>query len=254
MENRWKSFNIIGLLIVLIVNGMASALPINGRNTGEISNLYPVLFTPAGYVFSIWGVIYLFLIGFVIYQALPGQASNPLLGRIGSLFVFTCVFNSAWIFAWHYDWINLSVVIMLALLVTLILIYLRLESSGKSAKPGDKWLIKVPFSVYLAWICVATIANISIALYKAGWNGWQLGSVTWTIIMIVIAALLAFYYIVHKKDIAFGLVFPWALLGIGIRQSGYFLIQWTAWVAALVLLGFIVRVVLQKNTSARTSF
>jgi translocator protein len=254
MENRWKSFNIIGLLIVLIVNGMANALPINGRNTGEISNMYPVLFTPAGYVFSIWGAIYLFLIGFIIYQALPGQASNPLLGRIGSLFVFTCVFNSAWIFAWHYDWINLSVVIMMALLVTLILIYLRLESSGKPAKPGDKWLIKVPFSVYLAWICVATIANISIALYKAGWNGWQLGSVTWTIIMIVIATLLSIYFIEQKTDIPFGLVFIWALIGIGVRQDGYFLIQWSAWLVAMFLLVLIIRTAYIRPAAERILF
>ncbi len=254
MENRWKTVNIIGLLVVLAVNGLASGLPINGRTTGEISELYPVLFTPAGYVFAIWGIIYLFLLGYVIYQACPKQASNPFVNRIGSLFAFTCLFNSAWIFAWHYDLINLSVVIMLALLVTLILIYLRLENVADPVQLKDKWLVKIPFSVYLAWISVATIANISVALYKANWNGWQLGNITWTMIMIVIATLLAFYFIWQKRDISFGLVFIWAFIGIGVRQDAYLYIQWTAWVAALFLLALVIRAALRKKTAVVTPY
>ncbi len=251
MAKWFKAINIAGLLLVLTVNGLANYLPLNGRSTGEISDLYPVLFTPAAYVFSIWGVIYLFLIGFVIYQAFHRQASNPFLACIGGLFALTCVFNSLWIFAWHYDLISLSVIIMLALLFTLMLIYARLEQVHKPGKRGDRWLVRIPFSIYLAWISVATIANISVALYRAGWTGQPFGPEIWTLIMLAAATLLAAYFIIQKRDILFGLVFVWALVGIGIRQSGIFWVQWVSWIAAMYLLALIIRAIYHRSPSIR---
>jgi translocator protein len=243
----WRFLNILSLAAVLAVNFLATALPINNVTTAEISNRFPVLFTPAGYVFSIWGLIYLLLTGFVIYQAMPGQAGNPLLKRIGALFFFSSLFNSLWIFAWHYERTVLSLLIMLALLATLILIYSSIYSV-KAAGPADRWLVKVPFSVYLGWISVATIANVSVTLYSLGWNGWGLGGPAWTVVMISAAVILGLLAARLRRDTAFVLVLIWALIGIGVKQSAIAALQGAAWGGAAVLvLGLVVFTVAKKD-------
>ena len=151
--------NFVSVLVTLTVNGMANALPLNGQNTGEISNRFPVLFTPAGYVFSIWGVIYLGLLAFGIYQLLPSQKNNSRMEKLGYWFFMSNFFNSALIFAWHYNQFPLSLVIMLGLLASLLVIYLRLQVGIRPVSTSEKWLVNIPFSIYLGWISVATIAN-----------------------------------------------------------------------------------------------
>ncbi len=163
---------VLAVLAMITVNILANALPINGQNTGEISDRFDVFFVPAGYVFSIWGLIYLGLLAYAVYQALPAQAENPTLRSIGYLFVLSCLANIAWIFLWHYNLVALSVVAMLALLGLLLAIYLRLDIGRAPVAPAMKWLVHVPFSIYLGWITVATIANITSWLYEVGWSGW----------------------------------------------------------------------------------
>ena len=158
---------VIAVIAMITVNILANALPINGQATGEISDRFDVYFVPAGYVFSIWGLIYLGLLGYAIYQALPAQAQNPDLQSIGYLFVLSSIANIAWIFFWHYNLFTLSVVAMLALLILLILIYLRLDIGRAQVAPAMKWLVHLPFSIYLGWITVATIANITSWLYSS---------------------------------------------------------------------------------------
>ena len=131
---------VIALLAMIAVNIMANALPINGQNTGEISDRFEVFFVPAGYVFSIWGLIYLGLLAYAVYQVLPAQAENPDLRSIGYLFVLSCVANIAWIFLWHYNLVALSVIAMLSLLGLLIVIYLRLDIGGAQVSSVMKWL------------------------------------------------------------------------------------------------------------------
>jgi hypothetical protein len=133
--------------------------------------MFPVYFVPAGYVFSIWGVIYLLLIAFVVYQALPSQRENPLLRRIGYWFALTCAANSLWIFAWHWLIFPLTLVLMLILLCALINIYLITRRERENISRAETWLVQLPFSIYLGWISVATIANMTDFLYDAGWNG-----------------------------------------------------------------------------------
>jgi translocator protein len=164
--------NILTFILVVGVNGLANSLPINNQTTGEISDNYPVMFTPAGYVFSIWGLIYLGLLGFVIYQALPAQRDNPRLDRVGYWFVWSCIFNSIWIFLWHYELMLWSVLVMLGILVSLILVYLHLEIGRNRVPLGESLLARLPFSIYLGWISVATIANVSVLLYDLGWDGF----------------------------------------------------------------------------------
>jgi translocator protein len=234
MKNKWVLPNITALIIVLAVNALATILPINGQTTAEVSDSFPVLFTPAGYVFSIWGLIYLLLIAFTLYQALPQQRTNRLIVSLGCLFSLSCLLNSAWIFAWHYNQMALSVLIMLLLLMTLATIHIRIMKNQPLDKQ-DQWLVKLPFSVYLAWICVATIANISIALYSINWSGWGLGPIPWTIIMLSVGALLAGYVVLTQKNIAFALVFVWAFFGIYIKQQDVSQVPQAALLFALLI-------------------
>lgn len=214
-----KIINIFAIAIVILVNILATALPIGGRTTAEVSARFDVYFTPAGYVFSIWGLIYLLLFAFVVYQALPRYGDSPYIDNIKYLFALSCVFNSIWIFAWHYLWIGLSVLIMLALLVTLCLIYIRLDKGEEKPNAAEGILVKLPFSIYLGWISVATIANIAIYLYHIGWGGWGISPVSWTIIMITIATLLGLFFVFVHKDNAYALVLVWAFIGIGVRNT-----------------------------------
>jgi benzodiazapine receptor len=250
MSKKLKFINIVALLAVIFVNFLANGLPINNQSTGEISAKYPVLFTPAGYVFSIWGLIYLLLIGFVIYQALPGQAKNTTVLNTSYFFLLSSIFNILWIFAWHFDFIGLSLIIMLALLFTLIAIYLRVNTRSNNLSFADKLFVKLPFSVYLGWISVATIANFSVFLYNINWNGWGIGDVTWTVIVILIGTILAIINILTRYDIAFTLVFVWAFVGIGVRH-GSDLLQITA--VALLGSAMIIFMLLWTKFSRKTS-
>ena len=205
--------NAVALVIALAANGLANGIPLNGYNTGELSDMYPNLFVPAGLTFSIWGLIYLLLIGFVVNGFLKSMdEGSTLYRRIGWLFALNCFFNAAWIFAWHYLQIELSLGIMLGLLATLILIYLRINGEANTSL-REHWLVQIPFSIYLGWISVATIANVTTLLVHYGWTGGE-HEVLYTQIMIGIAALLGVVMLLRRYDFAYALVIAWALFGI----------------------------------------
>ena len=244
--------NILALLAVIFVNYLATSLPLAGRDTGEISDMFPVLFTPAPYVFAIWGLIYLLLIVFVVYQALPGQRDNPRLRRVGYLFALSCALNIAWLFAWHYLLIGLSLVIMLGLLATLIALYERLEI-GRDAVSGIAWVAtSLPFSIYLGWITIATAANISITLFDAGWAGWGVSDATWTVVVIAAATAIGLAMLLRRGDVPFNLVVMWALIGIAVARWDLQLIAVSA-IAAAMLLGAAVayRLWSERSTGAK---
>lgn len=212
-------FNIVALVATLVVNYLSNALPINGKTPAEISNSVPNLFVPANYVFSVWGVIYFFLIGFVIYQALPSQRQNPLLRRIGYGFVVSCIANITWILLFHYDQYALSVLAMITLLLTLITIYTRIGVGVTPVKAVERWWIHTPFSIYMGWITVATVANISFTLTYIQWDGFGIANATWAIIMLAVATAVAVAVIVRRRDVAYSAVIIWALVGIYFNQQ-----------------------------------
>lgn len=212
--------NFIALLVVLAVNFLAEALPLNGLTSAQIANRYPdLLYFPANYAFSIWSVIYAFLIAFGIYQVLPAQRNNPHLQRIGWLFVVSCVFNAAWLISFHYLQFAISMVMMIALLITLIVIYWRLGVGVEPVSRATKWLIHVPFSLYLGWITAATITNAAYVLTDAGWGGFGIEAQTWAIVMLAITGVLASYIVYTRRDIAYGLVIVWAVTSIAVRHA-----------------------------------
>lgn len=211
--------NLFAALGALAVNLLANVLPFNGKTTASISDQFPVLFVPAGYVFAIWGVIYLGWIAFAVYQLLPAQRTNPRLKRIGWLFALAGLANAAWLFAWHYEQFPPSVVIMLSLLALLIAIYTRLDVGRARVSTLERWCVDVPFGIYLGWISVATIANISDLLYFWRWNGFGIAPELWTVLMLIIAATLALLMILTRADIAFVAVIAWAFVGIAVKQA-----------------------------------
>ncbi len=225
--------NLLTLVLTLVVNSLANILPLNGMNTGQISDSLPSLFTPAGYVFSIWSIIYIGLIAFGIYQALPSQRNNPRIERMGWWFVIANLFNSAWIFAWHYLQFGLSVVLMLGLLVSLLVIYERI--GRRAASRVETWTVNVPFSIYLGWITVATVANIASLLISLGWTGFGIPAVL-TVVMIGVATLLGMLMILLKREIAYPLVLIWAFAGIAAVRADVPLVEIGAIVAAALLL------------------
>jgi benzodiazapine receptor len=229
-----QSVNVLAFAVTVIVNGLASSLALNGRTTAEVSDQYFTLVTPAGYVFSIWGVLYTLLLFFVVFQALPSQREKPFLRQINVLFVLSGVFNVVWLFLWHYDQIVLSVALMFALLATLIAIYLRLGIGKTAVTVKERVFVHLPFSVYLGWITVASIANVASALVAIKWNGFGLASDTWAVLVIAVALLITLAVIATRKDVAYSLVIVWALVGIAVNQSAYQNIVLAAEVSAII--------------------
>lgn len=232
--------NIVAVLAVIAVNGLAEALPLNGQTTKQISDSFPVLFTPAGYVFSIWGLIYLGLAGFAVYQALPAQRDDPRLAQISPWFLASCVFNCAWIFLWHYNQYPLTLLVMLGLLFTLIVIYRRLEIGLRPVAGQERWLVSLPFSVYLGWISVATIANFAIVLYDLKWNALGISPVIWAIALLAVAALLGAAMIGLRREIAYPLVLVWAFVGIAVQQAATRPVAVFALLAAAAVAGLLI--------------
>lgn len=205
---------------VIALNALANILPINGYNTGQISAFYPNAFVPAGFTFSIWGVIYLLLlfytIGFTYYTLKQQQYPKvfALIERINIYFLLTCVFNMAWIVAWHYLQIELSVVIMMLFLSTLIQLFLKSNTVAGALNTTQKFILQTPFIVYLGWISVATIANITALLVAYKWAAFSIAPTYWSAAMILIAILLAVLMLKKFKAVPFALVVAWALWGI----------------------------------------
>jgi hypothetical protein len=214
--------NVLGFLGTVIVNGLANALPINNRTTGALSDMYPNLFVPAGLTFSIWGVIYILLAIFVIYQlviAIKRNTENSsFIYKIGFLFFISCIANMGWIFAWHYQIVSLSLVIMLILLACLLAIYLQLNIGKSDANRAEKYMVHLPFSIYLGWITIATIANVTALLVNIKWDNFYLGEQFWTVLVIVVGIAIALAVLFTRKDIFYSLVVDWALLGILLKR------------------------------------
>jgi hypothetical protein len=199
-------------------------------------------------VFSIWGLIYLEMVFFAIYQTLPAQRENPRLRRIGYLFVLSCLANITWLFFWHYQYFVLSLVAMIILLLLLIIIYLRLEIGRTAVPAGEKWLVQLLFSIYLGWISVATIANASSVLDYINWGGWGLSPEIWTVIMLLAGVGLAAAMLFSRDDIAYALIIIWAFVGIAIKNSETMVVAAAAWIAAgLVVVLLAVLVILRRN-------
>ena len=211
-KNLIKFFVIVSFLAMVIVNGLANTLPINGITTGDISNSYPNLFAPAAITFSIWGIIYLLLAIYSIYQL-----KNDKYEKIRIYFILSSLANMLWIFSWHYKLIGLSVIFILSILFFLIKIVDQLNKEKLSNK--EKRFIQLPFSVYFGWITVAVIANITTFLVSINWNGLGISDDVWTIVILLIGTIIGIKRTLQDKSVAYGLVLFWAYSGIFLKHT-----------------------------------
>jgi len=201
-----KISTLVSFIIMVGTNYLAVSLPLGGRSTGQISDNYANLFAPAGYAFSIWGLIYTLLAVYVIYQL--RRKDDALVSKVDRIFIVNALLNASWIFAWHYDLIWLSVIIMAGLLITLIKIADILRASDLT--PKERWLVRLPFSVYFGWITVATIANITVFLVYLGWNGFGMSNSLWTVAVLLVGMLIGTLRILRDRSVPYGLVLVWA--------------------------------------------
>jgi len=231
MKNTYRQITVVLVtLITIVINILANALPINGLNTGQISDTFKVYFVPAGYVFSIWGIIYIGLIAYAVYQAIPSQRENPRLQATGWWVALGGLANCAWIFLWQYEIFIWTVAAMLILLASLIVVYLRLGIGRTKVSTGETWAVRIPFSIYLGWITVATVADISDVLWYVKWNQFGISAAAWMVVILgavlIIAGLMNFL----RRDIAYALVILWALAGITVRFPQAGLVTVATWV------------------------
>ena len=212
--------NCFAILAAFGTNIIANIAPLNGLTLGEISRNFftDVLIIPANYAFAIWGLIYLGLISLAIYMVLPRRQTLPRLKKMGYYLVISSLSQIIWVFLFQSQLFSLSVVAMLAILISLMLLYLRLEINLKTLSSTQKWLTNFPISIYFAWISVATIVNIASALDAIAWNGWGISPQIWTVIMLVVGTILSIIVTWQRRDAVFGGVFVWALLAIAVRQ------------------------------------
>ncbi|MCX6335463.1 MAG: tryptophan-rich sensory protein [Bacteroidia bacterium] len=222
-----KYVNLAFFVVMIVMNYLANALPLNNKTTGQLSDSLPNLFVPAGITFSIWGIIYLLIAVFCVVQF---KGSNQNVNEsIGWLFAVSCLLNALWIVSWHFQRIPLSVMIMVLLLITLIYINMLI----RDLPPG---FIKAAMGIYLGWICIATIANITALLVQYNWNGFGVSQAAWTIIMIAVGTIVVSLALMRLQNPFIGLSVIWAFLGIYIkRHSDYSTIADVALAAMVVV-------------------
>ncbi len=202
---------------MIAVNALANALPINGKTTGEISDGFEISFTPAGYVFSIWGLIYLALTVFSIVQALPSRQRSPVIAAIRPWYLLNTVANASWILAWHHELFSLSLVVMLVILGSLVAIHAKVTTI--TIDDGVSFAtVRAPFSLYLGWITIATIANITVVLWNAGATD-VLSDPIVTLVIVAVATGICAVVSLRTADPVFAAVFVWALVGIALENS-----------------------------------
>ncbi len=270
----WQVLNLLGFLVMIAANYAANAVPLNDMDTGAVSELYPNLFTPAGFTFSIWGLIYILLLAFCIYQARglfssSGQVADVSqltqegqkrqkashLQSIGPLFFISCLLNAGWIFAWHYLQIGLSLLIMVALLLVLIKIYLNLGIGVKEVSRAESFLVNLPFQVYLGWITIATVANVTALLVHLEWDAFGIADSIWTVVVIAVAMLIILGFLQRHRDLPIALVAIWSFVGILVKNLDREPMEMpvvVAAIAAIVIIGIFAGFRLPKSLEKYT--
>lgn len=232
--------NGIAFVSVVIINYMSNTGILNGKTIGDVSDSYKSLFTPAGYTFAIWGLIYLMLLGFVIYQGRSLWSkkvqNDAFVIKTGWWFMLSCLFNSAWVFAWIYEYTGLSCILIFLLLFSLLKIVMNNRMELDDEPLPIIAFLWWPFVIYSGWVTVASIANISGYLIKLEWDGFGLSDVSWTITLICIAVFLNIFMVWKRNMREFALVGAWALIGIGNANNNHNVIAYTAFAGAILLI------------------
>lgn len=228
--------NVVTFFVVLAVNGAANALPINGQMTKDISDRFSVYVIPAGYVFAIWGLIYITQAMFTVWQALPRNREDATLRSLGWLPVLAGSLNVTWLLLFHYNQFVLALPMIVAFLVTLIAIHLRLWARRAELTGTRYWMVRAPFAIYVGWLTVATIANTAQTLQFVGFNGFGIDGALIAAVVLAVGLLIAARFVTEFRDVTYGLVIVWAYAGIVVKESATPVVAGTAGIAALIVL------------------
>ena len=216
----------ISFVLMILLNVLANLLPLNGKTTGEISDLYPSIITPAAYTFSIWGLIYFLLLLFTLYQMLVKSGDSTItpeiFNHIRILFIISCFANGAWIIAWHYEYIALALMLIFIILICLYIINITLWGQELSGK--EKLLVQIPFEIYFAWITAAAVINATVLLISIGWTGYDIPGILWASMLLLLFLGLSSRILIKYDSVAYALVSLWVYMGIlvqNVSKHGY---------------------------------
>ena len=222
MKKILQVLNGVAFVSTVFINYLSNTGELNNTTIGEISRDLNSLFTPAGYAFSIWGLIYLLLFSFVIYQGrslFVKVKNDDFVEKIGIWFIVSCMANAAWVFAWIYEYTGLSCVFIFILLIALLKIVFNNKMELEPVSKANKLLVVLPFAIYSGWVTVASVANVSSYLVKIDWNGFGFAPEIWTIIMMIIAVFINLLVLWYRNMKAYVFVGVWALIAIGIANK-----------------------------------
>ena len=232
----------------------SQALPIGGQTSADVSNRFPTFFTPANYAFAIWGVIYALLLAFGVYQALPSQRDNRDARAVRAPVIATCILNCLWITLFQFTLLLPSVIVIVAFLIALIVIYRRLDVGRSNMRALDRWFIHLPFSVYLGWLCVATIANVALFGVASRWGDlFGVPAPVWSAIMIAVATVLGLIFATTRRDVGYVLVLIWAFVAIVNKQADTAIVSTTASIAAVLLAVVLAASLVRGRSTTRLS-
>lgn len=248
---RWPVISAIGLIAVLIVNYLANALPLNDISTGDVTNQFLIPFQPAGWVFgTIWPFIYLLLGVYVVASFLPATRHHVRMSAVGPWLLVANIANIVWLFSWHWTRLLIGLLLLIVLVASLFMIHqaVRQPADDQPRTTAQRLISWVPFSVYIAWACVATLANVQILMDE--WNVLSSGlsSTGWTVVFILIGLLIAIGVSMRWHDAAVPLVIAYAYIGIAARQwDNERAIVWTAIAAAAIAIMFAIAAVVRSS-------
>lgn len=242
------------IVAAFVVNALSNLYPLNGQSIGDLSNTLfrSVQIIPANYAFSIWGIIYLGLFAYGVYQASPERSSDRLLQAINAPLIVSSLAQIVWVLLFLSRQFWWSVLAMAAILIPLILIYQRLWADRGSLTRQEQWLVRIPLTIYLAWISVATIVNVASALYNSGWDGFGLNDTVWTVIMLIVGTAIASILAAQRSDLPFVAVFIWAFMAIAVRQFDQWLIVVVAIACSIVMAACLVLGERKRQLEAET--
>jgi hypothetical protein len=250
-DRRRQAVVLGAYLLTVVVNGLAVALPLNGQSTADISARFPTLVTPANYVFGIWSVIYALLLVFSIYQALPGRATDPALRAVGYLPAVAGILNSIWLVLWHYNVFALTVPVMVGILASLIVIHHRLGIGRRAAASWAEVIaVRLPWSVYLGWITIATIANVATTLVWLEWDGFGISPEIWAVATLAIGVAIAAAMSLTRRDLAYAVVIVWAYAGIAVKQADTTIVAGAAVAGAVIVAGLALWALFGRRSAA----
>lgn len=240
---------VLAFLLVMVSNTAANAVPLNGQMTKEISDRFQVYVTPEGYVFAIWGLIYVLLGAFTTWQALPRNREDATLRRLGYLPALSGVLNATWIVLFQYNQFVAAWAVIVAFLGTLIAIHLRLWEHRDAMHGTPYWTVRAPWSVYIGWLTVATIANTAQMLSSVGFTGFGIDPVLIATVVLAVGIAIAATFVLRYRDVAYALVIVWAYVGVAVKEADVPLVAGTA-IAGAVIMGLLAVASLVRNRTA----